>query len=379
MSVRYVLDALRANVVLCVSALVALVTCLIVPPDAAYAAYVDWKTLGCLFCMLAIIAIVRTSGAFDAFARMMVARCGDVRSLVLALVALTGLASMLVTNDTALLMLLPLSALVLTATGNAAWLPFAFVMQDVAANLAGMIMPFGNPQNIFLYSYFEIPARDFFSTMLPPFALSCAFIALGCLLVVPKAPARVPEGSVSVERRKLVCAGLLFAVTLAAVFRAMPVAWAVAACAIVLALVDRSCFARVDWGLLLTFVCFFVFSGNLARVPAVQDVLGALMAREPLLVSALASQVVSNVPAAVLLAPFTADWPSLLVGVNIGGAGTPVASLASLITLAQFQSARKAAPVASKESIGTTGRYLAVFCAVNFAFLLALLACCRLL
>lgn len=376
MSVRAILAAARSNAVLVVSALAAAVTCAIVPPDREYAAYVDWNTLGCLFCMLSIIVVVRASGLFDALARRLVARCRNLRALVGALVFLTGVSSMFVTNDTALLMFLPLSALVLSATGNAKWTPFAFVMQDVAANLAGMIMPFGNPQNIFLYSSFGISAGDFFATMFPPFALSCALIAACCVVFVPRGEASVPEGSVVVDRRKAAVAAALFALAMLAVFRAVPAFWAVAACAVVLAVADRSSFARVDWGLLLTFACFFVFSGNMARIPAVQDVLGPLMQQAPLVTSALASQVVSNVPAAVLLSPFTGDWASLLTGVNVGGAGTPIASLASLITLSQFQRAREGSSQAVREQMGTTGSYLACFSAVNFAFLAILLAFC---
>lgn len=376
MNVVKLISVFKSNAVLFISALAAAATCLAVPPDQAYASYVDWKTIGCLFCMLAIIAVVRTSGVFDAFARRLVAKCKDVRALVGSLVLLTGVSSMFVTNDTALLMFLPLSALVLSATGNARWIPFAFIMQDVSANLAGMIMPFGNPQNIFLFSSYGVSAADFFATMFPTFAVSCLLMAAFCIVFVPKGSVSVPEGVVSVDRKKAIVAALLFACTLLAVFRAVPVEWAVLLCSAVLAVTDRSCFARVDWGLLATFLCFFVFSGNMARIPAVQEVLGPLMQQAPLLTSALVSQIVSNVPAAVLLSPFTQDWAAILTGVNVGGAGTPVASLASLITLSQFQRAKDGFPASLKKEVGTTGGYLARFSAVNFSFLAILLAFC---
>ena len=170
--------------------------------------------------------------------------------------------------------------------------------------------------------------------------------------------------------------GLLFALTLLAVFRIVPVAAAVATVAAALAALDRRALAAVDWGLLATFACFFVFAGNLARVPEVSAWLSPLMADHGLLVSAGLSQIISNVPAAVLLSHFTGTWQPLLAGVNIGGAGTLVGSLASLITLQHFTSVRKIFPRAAALPELSTGRFLALFSVLNFGFLALLLIAC---
>ncbi len=368
---------------LVVAAMAAAASALAVPPDEAYLGYFDWKTLGCLFCVLAVASALRLMGAFDRAARAVIARFRSPRPLALALVLTTAGLSCVATNDMALIMMLPLSAATLMGANLPRLVAPVFVLQSLAANLCGMIVPFGNPQNLYLYSYYGLDLGDFLAAMALPFALSTAGIVACTWWLCGQSnggsdrdDTRSLAAPMPLSRRRLAIYGALVALTLLAVFRIVPVAAAVAVVAAALAALDRRALAAVDWGLLATFACFFVFAGNLARVPEVSAWLSPLMADHGLLVSAGLSQIISNVPAAVLLSHFTGAWQPLLVGVNIGGAGTLVGSLASLITLQHFTSVRKIFPRATALPELSTGRFLALFSVLNFGFLAILLIAC---
>lgn len=374
---------LREHAVLVVAAVAAAASALAVPPDEAYLGYFDWKTLGCLFCVLAVASALRLMGAFDRAARAVIARFRRPEPLALALVLTTAALSCVATNDMALIMMLPLSAATLMGANLPRLVTPVFVLQSLAANLCGMIVPFGNPQNLYLYSYYGLGLGDFLAAMALPFALSTAGIVACTWWLCGQSnggsdrdDTRSLAAPMPLSRRRLAIYGALVALTLLAVFRIVPVAAAVAVVAAALAALDRRALAAVDWGLLATFACFFVFAGNMARVPEVSAWLSPLMADHGLLVSAGLSQIISNVPAAVLLSHFTGAWQPLLVGVNIGGAGTLVGSLASLITLQHFTSVRKIFPRAAALPELSTGRFLVLFSVLNFAFLALLLIAC---
>lgn len=380
----------RTHAVLVVSAVAALATVPFVPPDAVYLGYFDLKTLACLFSILALVGALRNVGAFEAVARRAVARFSTCRSAVAALVAATLVVSMVATNDMALIMLLPLSAATLLKAGWERALPFAFIMQNLAANLGGMILPFGNPQNLYLFERFAIPPADFLATMALPFAVSVLLIAVCCAVFVKPLPARIPSVPVEADnastpavsaqsshrRARAALYTALLALVIASVFRLVPYPVALVAVIAALALLDRLALRATDFGLLLTFACFFVFAGNMARIPAVEAVLSQAMQQSALLVSAGASQIISNVPAAVLLSHFATDYHALLVGVNIGGAGTLVASLASLITLNHFRIVRASFPGRPELARHTSRTFLAQFTLYNGVFLVILLVVC---
>ena len=236
-------------------------------------------------------------------------------------------------------------------------------MQNVAANLGGMLTPFGNPQNLYLYSYYSIAAGEFFKIMALPFAVAFLLIAVTCLFVKPvHVELETPETAAPPAWRMIVYF-VLFALSVLIVFRVFPFYVGLIVVTVALLILEPKAFLHVDYALLLTFCAFFVFSGNLARIPAVEQTLGSLVALSPLLVGTASCQVISNVPSAVLLSRFTTDYRHLLVAVNIGGLGTPVSSLASLITLGEYR----------KREPGKTGRYLALFSLVNFLFLAVLI------
>lgn len=340
------------------------ITAFFVPPDKAYLGYYDFKTLSCLFCVLAVVGAMKNVNIFAILAGKLTHTLASVRSVCTALVIITMVCSMFLTNDTALLTLLPLSWLVLSSAGQERHIPLLFTLQNCAANLCGMIMPFGNPQNLYLFSYYNIETSEFLQIMLPPFLLSTALIMLGCLLFPRDRLCVTDTASEAAPPRGTVFYVLLFALAVAMVLRVVPYTVGLAVIIAALMILDRRAVLGADWGLIGTFAAFFTFSGNLARLESVHALFEGLLNHGVMMVSALTSQVISNVPAAILLSRFTDNYRELLLGVNIGGAGTLIASLASLITFREY----------SKCAQNKTGKFLALFSAVNFALLIVLLA-----
>ncbi|MBQ8432222.1 MAG: citrate transporter [Clostridia bacterium] len=356
------LSFFKKNTVLCIALVAAAATSVIVPPDRAYLDYFDFKTLTCLFCVLAVVCAFRNISFFSILASKIVRLFKNTRACILALVYITFLGSMLIANDMALLTFLPLGYFVLSSTGKKKYMAFVFIMQNIAANLGGMLTPFGNPQNLYLYTKFNIPTGEFMSVMLTPFCLSVALITLCCLVFVKREPLEILEEKTSFSKKRAAVYAVLFAVSIIIVFRVIPFWVGLAVILPALLFLDRKALKDVDYGLLLTFVAFFIFAGNMARIPAVQELFSSLMAKNPLIVSALSCQIISNVPSSILLSQFTENWQALLVGVNVGGAGTLIASLASLITFREY----------TKHNYGKAGNYLLLFSAFNFGFLILL-------
>ena len=356
-------DFAKSHAVLLVAIAAAAVTCIFVPPDAAYADYFDLDTLSCLFCTLAVVSALKERHFFEWLAGKIVSAFGNMRRVTFALVFVTYFGSMVMANDMALVTFLPLGWFVLSSCGRTKYTAFVFIMQNVAANLGGMLTPFGNPQNLYLYSYYSIGAGEFFAIMALPFAVAFLLIAAACFFVKPEPVAlETPPVQAPPVWRTLIYF-VLFALSVLIVFRVFPFYVGLICVTLALLVLEPRAFLKVDYALLLTFCAFFVFSGNLSRIPAVESALGSLVALSPLLVGTASCQVISNVPSAVLLSRFTADYRHLLIAVNIGGLGTPVSSLASLITLGEY---RKHAP-------GNTMRYLLLFSLINFGFLAVLI------
>ena len=353
----------KKNVVMLVAMLAAFITSLIVPPDMAYLDYFDVKTLTCLFCVLAVVCALKNIRFFYILAKKIVRSFRNARMSILALVYITFIGSMLIANDMALLTFLPLGYLVLTSTGKQKYMAFTFVMQNIAANLGGMLTPFGNPQNLYLYTKFEIPTVEFMGIMLLPFVVSVALITVFCLIFVKPEPLEVADEQVKLPVGRTVIYLALFALAIAIVFRGIPYGVGLVVIPAALLIMDRKALKMVDYPLLLTFVFFFVFAGNMARIQLVRDIFSGLLEKSTLLFSILSCQFISNVPSAILLSQFTENYRELLLGVNIGGAGTLIASLASLITFREY----------CEHNPGKAGRYLAVFSAFNFAFLAIML------
>lgn len=464
----YVFRALRKEPVLTIAAFVAAASCLVVPPSVAYVEYLDFRVLALLLCLMLCVSGLMKAGVFTKLSQTLLQGEHSLCFLAGILVFLPFFVSMLVTNDVALIIFVPFAILVLSLAKRLDVLAYVVVLQTIAANLGSMVTPFGNPQNLYLFTHYGLSLIDF-ARCLMPYALMTVVLLLLCLLKIDTNPVSLTlkrrsrteepdysasrswsderdgedpaaevvvgqtdaagasagdgqagvagasagdgqadaasvvmpveavegeaaaradavasvvaepaavevEGAASgsatvvaegadarLDRQSAVFFGLLFLISLLAVIRLLPFAAAlVMVCGAVL-LYDRTAFKQVDWGLLATFVCFFVFVGNIGQIHAVRSLLESWTSSSAFLVSLAASQVISNVPSAVLLAPFTSDWRGILLGVDLGGLGTPIASLASLISLRFYLQVRGA----------RIGRYLALFTLLNVAFLVA--------
>ena len=356
---------MRKRAVFCAACLCALVSGIFVPPSRAYLSYIDWNTLFMLFALMTAVAGLEGCGVFKTLAFRLCAVVHTARALACVLVFLCFFTSMLITNDVALLAFVPFALLLF---GMQEAVPsrvraLVVVLQTVAANTGSMLMPTGNPQNLFLYNNMGVPLADFVRVLLP-YTLLCGLLLALALLFVPKTPL-VAFGSSHAEARgsRKILYAVLFGCCLLAVANVIPkgaLALGVLAAALVF---DRAALLRTDGFLLATFVAFFIFSGNLASVPAVTEFLQSSVRGHELAAGVAVSQVISNVPATLLLYPFVQDARRLLVGVNVGGMGTLVASLASLISFTLY---------VKSERHG--GFYLALFTLVNVVGLLTMLA-----
>ena len=355
---------LKKNIVMVIAMVAAAVTCFFIPPDKAYWDYFDVKTLTCLFCVLAVVCALKNINFFYILAKKLIQVFRNTRICILALVYITFIGSMLIANDMALLTFLPLGTYVMTTTGKGKYMAFTFIMQNIAANLGGMLTPFGNPQNLYLYTKFQIPALEFMGIMVWPFLLAVALITLCCLIFVKPEPFALKSEKISLPIGRSVIYLLLFLLSVAIVFRGIPYWIGLLVIPTTLLFIDRKALKMVDYPLLFTFVFFFIFSGNMARIDAVRSLFSFLLEKNTLLVSVLSCQFISNVPSAILLSQFTANYKHLLLGVNIGGVGTLISSLASLITFREY----------SKQNKGKTGYYILLFSAFNSAFLTILAA-----
>ena len=362
---KKLLDLFKRDTVLAVSWFLALVSAFLVPPDRTYLGYLDFHTLGLLFSLMAVMAGLQRLGLFRRLGEFLLARTSTTRQLEGALIFLPFFVSMAVTNDVALITFVPFALEVLRMAGREERLIPTVVMQTIAANLGSMATPIGNPQNLYLYSHYGLGLGVFFRTMLPLTVGSALLLAL-FLLLTPSRPLAVPrfEDGQPLGRRKVALYACLFLLCLAAVVKLIPVWWLTLLALVTLLAADRPALGRVDYSLLLTFGGFFIFVGNLGRLPLFRQVLGQLLAGREAICCVLASQVISNVPAALLLSGFTENGRALLVGANLGGLGTLIASMASLISYKQV----------ARADLGLRGRYLCWFTVANLIFLAALLA-----
>ncbi len=355
-----VLRFLKKNIVCVISALAAIITSFFIPPDKEYISYFDFTTLACLFLTLAVVCALRNIKFFTILARKLVLITGTLRTLFLMLIVITFIGSMIIANDMALITFLPLGFFALSTVKKEKYMAYLFVLQNISANLGGMLTPFGNPQNLYLYSYFKIPTGEFTAIMLAPFLLAIALLALCCFFIKNEKLEISEEFPEKLNIKKTIIYLILFAFSLSIVFRAIPFWVGLIIIPVILFILDKESLLMVDYPLLATFFFFFIFAGNLSRIEAVNSLFSFLLEKDTLLVSILSCQAISNVPSAILLSRFTTDYQALLLGVNIGGTGTLIASLASLITFSEFK-------ILYPQK---TKYYFGIFTLLNFGFLI---------
>ena len=361
---------IQQETVLTAAAVLAVVSAFFVPPDAQYLGYIDLRTLAILFSLMTVMAGLRRQGFFDGLGRALLSRTRSTFQLTLVLVGLCFFGSMFITNDVSLLTFVPFTFVVLSRLGadvRLALLIPVVCMQTIAANLGSMLTPIGNPQNLYLYGKSGMSIGGFVLLMLPYTLVSLLLLLAWAALVCRKASAALSvdelvSSSASQGDQKIILLYLvLFAICLLSVIRVLPYGFAaVLVCAL---FADPRTLRTVDYSLLLTFVAFFIFIGNLGRIPAFSGWLQEFLTGREVLVAVLASQVTSNVPAALLLSGFTAETQALIIGTNLGGLGTLIASMASLISYRQIA---RELPQGKKQ-------YFGLFTLSNLIFLALLL------
>lgn len=350
------------NIVLIIAWGLALVSAIAVPPDSAYLSYIDFHTLGLLFCLMAVMAGANRLGVFRQAADRLLTKVKNSHQLELILVFLCFISSMLITNDVALITFVPFAIQVLEMSGRRESIIFVVVLQTIAANLGSMFTPIGNPQNLYLYSKSGMGMGEFFTLMLPYTVLGAVLLFV-VIILRKKQPLHTLEIASEIpfkKCKKQVIYAVLFVLCLLCVAQILPV-WIVTVVTIfVVFFTDRATLKVIDYSLLLTFAGFFIFIGNMGRIPAFCDFLKEIISGNEILTAVASSQVISNVPAALLLSGFTQKWEALIVGTNIGGLGTLIASMASLISYRLI--------VASGPS--RKGKYLLYFTVANILFLI---------
>ncbi len=363
---------IKGETVLFISGLAALITMFFVTPSTKYLAYLDFRVLALLFSLMAVIAGFNETGIFLLLSNKLLKKIVGFRSLSFVLIMLCFFSSMWITNDVALITFVPFSIMVLTMIQKSDYIIPIVVLQTIAANLGSMLTPVGNPQNLYLYSFYNLSILEFLHITLPYTMVSFALLCIS-ILFIKKEPLnfKLPEQAKPNKRQRYLIAlyCVLFLISLACVLHVIDYRISLLIVLIAILLFDRRILRKIDYSLLLTFVCFFLFVGNIGSMPVVKDVLSQLLQERELPVAIAISQVISNVPAAVLLSSFTRDYKALILGTDIGGLGTLVASLASLISYKFYCKTSKARP----------GKYLSVFTLYNVLFLAAIYLIYRLI
>lgn len=356
----------KKEAVLCISGILAAVSCFIVPPSAAYAEYVDFRVLILLFCLMLTVAGIRQTGVFAVICEALLKKFRSVKMVGLVLVLLSFFMSMLLTNDVTLVTVVPFTLLMfekISGEKKAFAQIVLLVLETAAANLGSMLTPMGNPQNLYLYTKFNLSFSEFFKIIFPYSALSLAMLIGSVFLFLPKLQTEKPNEPAKVQGRlKPILFAALFVVNMLTILRALDDKILLLIVAAAVLVIDRRLFSKVDYSLLLTFVFFFIFVGNLGSVPALSESLRRIFLGNEVGISVLLSQVISNVPAAILLSGLSDNAGALIIGTNLGGLGTLIASMASLITYKFYAGAKGSSPK----------KYILIFTLFNVCYLAAL-------
>jgi Na+/H+ antiporter NhaD/arsenite permease-like protein len=330
-----IFSIIKSNAILVISGLLALLSCFIVTPDRQYIGYINSRVLAILFCLMLIVAALSRIGTFNVLTNKLLSKVKTLRGISLLMSLMAFFMSMFLTNDVSLVTLVPFAIMVLEPFGENRKLMYTLIIMTVAANLGSMLTPIGNPQNLYLYEQYKVGLGEFLYLMLPYSLLSLAIVVTLTFILIretkelPKVAKQYDE---HISLMKLLIYIALFIFNILTVVGVVHYLVSLLVTMVVMMIMDRRSFLKVDYNLLLTFVFFFILIGNIGRMEAVTGTLSGLVSRNPVPAAILSSQIISNVPAAMLLSAFTKDGKALIIGTNLGGLGTLIASMASLIT-----------------------------------------------
>ena len=335
---RKVLHWCKSNIIFMVVCCIAVISCFIVPIDKDYLGYFDGaaETLTCIFGILIIVAGLENIDFFHKVARFIIKKFKNVRSVIMTLIFITYVSALVNANDMALLTFLPLAYLVLKYIGKTEYLAFTFIMQNIASNLGGMISPIGNPQNIYLFSFYDISLFEFLKILAIPTLCALLLIVAICMFVKKEPVEYHDDYDHKIHLPKLIIYAVLFVLTFLVVCRVIPFYIVLPIIVVTMIICDYKTYAKVDYTIPLTFVAFFIFSGNMARIPAISNLMTEFADKQTFLCAYLSCQLISNVPTSILLSKFTANYPALLVSVNVASLGIIFSSLSGVIALKCF-------------------------------------------
>ncbi len=333
---KKIVNFFKTNFIFAIAMTAAIISCFFVPIDKKYLGYFDVDTLACITLLLLVIAGFTNIQFFQKVARIIVKKFKNTRSIIMCLIFITYISAIVNANDMSLLTFLPLAYIVLKYTNNLRYVAFTFIMQNIASNLGGMIAPIGNPQNLYIYSYYHISLWEFLKIMALPTLFALILIVAVCLFIKKEPLEFKDENSNKFDAKRAIVYGIFFFTIIFVVLRIIP--WWVAAIIVVISMLfcDRRAFLMVDYTVPLTFVAFFIFSGNMARIPSVINLMEKFVNDYTFLTAYISCQAISNVPTAVLLSKFTANYPALLVSVNVASLGIIFSSLSGVIALKEY-------------------------------------------
>lgn len=319
------IDFFKNETVFCISLILAIVSCFFIPPNVNYLNYINWDTIILLFVIMVIVEILKNLSIFEIFVRKLLSKISDTRQLVLVLVFICFLSSIFITNDVSLIIFVPFAILALKKVDRLDLIILTVCLQTIAANVGCMVLPIGAPHNIVMFTVSNIPFESFFFILLPYIVVSLIFLAI-ILFFIPKMDITLPKMSEITVDTKNFLKKVLFG---------------------------------VDYFLLLTFIALFILIGNLENIQFFNLLFRQFIAGNEVLWGVLVSQVISNVPAAILLSGFSTNYEAIIVGINIGGFGTLIASMANLISY----------KILAREFGGFKARYLLIFTVLNIILL----------
>lgn len=327
-------EYIKKNPVLFISGILAIVSCFFVRPGREYIGYIDLRVLAILFVMMLIVSELSSIGTFDILTNKLLSKIHSSRPVSLVLVWLSFFMGMILTNDVTLVTLVPFAITLMKHIGDRKSLTFTLILMTVATNLGSMQTPIGNPQNIYLYTHYGMEIVPFTKLLLPYSSASLVLVTIAVFLLCRdnKIVREKNDNTKKIPVLKLILCIALFGVSFLVVLRVIHFLIILSVVTMTMLVIDRKAFKGVDYTLLITFVFFFIFVGNMGRIGYINDLISGIVGRSPVLTSILLSQVISNVPASLLLSAFTSNGEALVIGTNLGGLGTLIASMASLIT-----------------------------------------------
>ena len=359
------IEIIKKDTVLVIATLLAIISMFFNPPSKEYVEFIDFRVLGILLSLMIVMAGLSINGIFAGLGKSLIKKCNSTRMLSFVLIFLCFFSSMLLTNDVALITFVPLALLTLKMSGNEKLIVIVVVMQTIAANLGSMLTPMGNPQNLYLYGISGMSIVEFLLLMLP-YTIVSAVLLIIVIFTIKKDELTLninEKNDKAVSKWRVAVYFIMFILCVLVVVRVLPWHVVTALIFIIALFMEREAVKGADYALLLTFIAFFIFIGNMGELSVVKDMLSKLVDGKEVIVSVVASQAVSNVPAALLLSGFTTNYEGLIIGTNLGGLGTLIASMASLISYKQV----------ANEKSDIKGKYFASFTIWNIVFLFVLL------